>query len=120
MEYLFLIMETGDTLARLPDEQLRELYQTHIAVSAKMDAAGVKRSGGPLQPPGTATTVRTTDGTDRFVTDGPYAEAKEHLGGWYLVEAADLDEALDWARQLPLPPGLCVEVRPVQPTGAGR
>lgn len=117
MEYLFLIMETGDTLPRLPPDQLQALYQTHFTVSAKMDAAGVKKDGRPLQPPGTATTVRTTDGTDRFITDGPYAEAKEHLGGYYLVEAADLDEALHWASQLPLPPGLCVEVRPVQPTG---
>jgi hypothetical protein len=117
MEYLFLIMESGDTLARLPADQLQRVYETHYAVSAKMDAAGVKRAGGPLVPPSAAATVRTTDGTDRYVTDGPYAEAKEHLGGYYLVDAADLDEALDWAKQLPLPPGLCVEVRPVLPTG---
>ncbi len=117
MEYMFLIMETEHAIDRLTDEQRRSLYETHFVLSAKMEEAGVKRDGRPLQPPATATRVRSTDGVDRLVTDGPYAETKEHLGGYYLVEVADLDEALHWARQLPLPPGLSVEVRSVLPTG---
>jgi hypothetical protein len=117
MEYMFLIMETEGAIDGLTDEQRRSLYETHFVLSAKMDEAGVKRDGRPLRPPTTATTVRSTDGADRLVSDGPYAETKEHLGGYYLVEVADLDEALHWARQIPLPAGLSVEVRPVLPTG---
>jgi hypothetical protein len=117
MEYLFLIMDNDQALDRLSEEQRQGIYQTHMALSAKMDAAGVKKDGRPLQPPSTATTVRSTDGTDRVISDGPYAETKEHLGGYYLVDVADLDEALDWAKQIPLPPGLAVEIRPALPMG---
>ena len=117
MEYLFLIMDNDQALDKLSESERAAVFQTHFALTAKMDAAGVKKDGRPLQPPSTATTIRSTDGVDRVVSDGPYAETKEHLGGYYLVDVADLDEALDWARQLPLPPGLSVEVRPVLPTG---
>jgi len=117
MEYMLLIMEAEGALDRLTDEQRRSLFEAHNVLSAKMGDAGVKKDGRPLQPPGTATTVRSTDGTDRLVSDGPYAETKEHLGGYYLLDVPDLDEALHWAKQLPLPPGLSVEVRPVLPMG---
>jgi hypothetical protein len=117
MEYLFLIMDNDQALDKLTEQARREVFEAHFALTAKMDAAGVKKDGRPLQPPSTATTIRSTDGTDRVISDGPYAETREHLGGYYLVDVADLDEALTWAKQLPLPPGLAVEVRPVLPTG---
>jgi len=117
MEYLFLIMDNDQALDKLSEAERMAVFQTHFTLTAKMDAAGVKRDGRPLQPPSTATTIRSTDGADRVISDGPYAETKEHLGGYYLVDVADLDEALDWAKQIPLPPGQSVEVRPVLPTG---
>ena len=117
MEYLFLIMDRDQALEKLSEAERMDVFQTHFTLTAKMDAAGVKKDGRPLQPSSTATTIRSTDGADRVISDGPYAETKEHLGGYYLVEVADLDEALDWAKQIPLPPGLSVEVRPVLPTG---
>lgn len=69
-------------------------------------------NGAALEPPETATTVRR-DGSGGFsVTDGPFAESKETLGGYYLIEAADLDEALEIAKEIPA--GVAVEVRPVR------
>jgi hypothetical protein len=77
----------------------------------------LKASGGwvftaGLLPPGTATVVRVT-GTEELVTDGPFAEGKEHLGGFTVMTAADLDVALDWARQLGRITTLPIEVRPI-------
>ena len=71
------------------------------------------RGGNALQPAGTATTIRTDSSGKQTVTDGPFAETKEALGGYYLIEAKDLDEALAIAKQVPAPFG-CVEVRPVR------
>jgi hypothetical protein len=74
----------------------------------------VLRGGNALQPTGTATSIRGNgpDSTDFTVTDGPFAETKEALGGYYLIEAADLDEAISIAKQVPAPYG-GVEVRPI-------
>ena len=72
--------------------------------------AGALVAGEGLAPSATATTIRLND--EHIVTDGPYAETKEQLGGFYLIDVADLDEALAWAHKLPMPGG-GVEVRPV-------
>lgn len=74
--------------------------------------AGVMRGGNALKPSYTATTVRLRDG-QREVQDGPYADTKEHLGGYYLIEVPDLDEALAWAARSPAASTGAVEVRPV-------
>ena len=74
--------------------------------------AGVMRGGNALKPSYTATTVRLRDG-QREVQDGPYADTKEHLGGYYLIEVPDLDEALAWAARNPAASTGAVEVRPV-------
>lgn len=76
------------------------------------------RGGQWLQHTGTATTVRTTAG-EQSLHDGPFAETREHLGGFYIVEAADLDEAIAIARQVPLAANGAIEVRPIVPTGDG-
>ena len=75
--------------------------------------AGVKIAGEGLQPSATATTVKIGEGDDRPVTDGPFAETKEQLGGFYLLECENLDEALEWAKKVPLREGGSIEVRPV-------
>jgi hypothetical protein len=75
--------------------------------------AGALRGGNALQPTTTATSVRRDASGQATITDGPFAETKEALGGYYVIEAADLDEALAMAKQVPAPFG-CVEVRPVR------
>lgn len=77
-----------------------------------MDAAGVASSGYGLDEESTATTVRERDG-EVILTDGPFAESKEHLFSFYLIDVADLDEALHWARKMPCTVYGSVEVRPL-------
>lgn len=111
MEYVFLIIST-ETTAEATEEQLKAQWPKHDEYLRALTEAGVVRGGKPLQPASTATTLRSTDGTDRLVTDGPYSETKEQLAGYYEIEATDLDEALAWAARMPLLPGGAVEVRP--------
>ena len=75
--------------------------------------AGVKLAGEGLQPSSTASTVKVGEGDERPVTDGPFAETKEQLGGFYLLDCENLDQALEWAKKVPLRPGGSIEVRPV-------
>lgn len=82
------------------------------AYTQALIAAGVMRGGSALRPALTATTVRVRDGR-REVHDGPYADTKEHLGGFYIIDVADLDEALAWAAKNPAASSGAVEVRPV-------
>jgi hypothetical protein len=83
------------------------------AFTKETEDAGAFVGGEGLQPTSTATTVAISEsGGDPIVTDGPFAETKEQLGGFYLLDCKDLDEALEWARKIPMPDGK-VEVRPV-------
>ena len=91
----------------------------NVAVREAMARAGVLVECAPLQPVGSATTLRERDG-ELLLTDGPYAELKEQLGGFYLIECADLDEALRWARMIPAARVGTVEVRPLIDTRATR
>lgn len=83
------------------------------ALESRARAAGAWVFSGGLQPPSTAGVVRTKGG-NVVTTDGPYAEGKEHIGGFVVVEASDRDEALDWARQLSAAATLPVEVWPIR------
>jgi hypothetical protein len=112
-QYLILIYEDEASYANATPEVLGEVMQAHNDFASQVEARGVKiLAGHALQSTGTATSVR--GGTE--VTDGPFVETKEALGGYYLIEAPDLDAALRIARQVPAPFG-GVEVRPVLPTG---
>ncbi len=91
------------------DEAVLERY---MAFAQEARAAGVNLGGNELAPVASATTVRVRAG-ETLVTDGPYAEAKEHLGGYFLLECASLDEAVDWAAKIPGAANGTVEVRPV-------
>lgn len=81
------------------------------ALNTELKAAGAWVFAGGLHPPSTATVVRLT-GDDLFTTDGPYAEGKEHLGGFTIIDAPDLDAALEWGRQLARVTTLPIEIRP--------
>ena len=84
-----------------------------MAFGQSLTEAGAMVAGDALQPTSVATTVRERGG-ERLVTDGPFAETKEMLGGYYLIDVADLDAALDWAAKIPSVGRGSVEVRPVQ------
>jgi hypothetical protein len=113
MHYLLLIYADEQVLAgKAPDEQAAVL-RAWFAYHADLEASGKLRDGHALRPTATATTLRFANGRP-LVADGPFAETKEHLGGYYRIEAEDLDEALAWAAKMPhLAQGGAVEVRPV-------
>ena len=109
-EYLVLIYqdESADSGDAAPDK----IMAGHIRFGEKNGAA--LRGGNALQPAGTATTIRSNGSGGFTITDGAFAETKEALGGYYVVEAADLDEAIAVAKEVPMPTG-GVEVRPIRP-----
>ena len=109
-QYLILIYEDEAGYASADEATWGEIMAGHNAFGESAGPAVV--GGNALQPTSTATTVRG-DGAGGFtVTDGPFTETKEALGGYYLVEAADLDAAIELAKQVPAPFG-CIEVRPI-------
>ncbi|MGH9563534.1 MAG: YciI family protein [Terracidiphilus sp.] len=112
MQYLALIYETEANRSKMSPEQLDATMAEYGKLIAEL---GPKFIGGNrLRPASSATTIRVRDGK-RLVTDGPFAETKEYLGGYFLIEAADLDEAISIASRIPAARMDCVEVRPVVP-----
>jgi hypothetical protein len=97
---------------RLTDDDREAAYAGYAAVSRDAEAAGVLVDASELGPTAAATTVRVRN-DETLVTDGPYAEVKEALGGFYLFDCASLDEALDWAARIPGAQHGAIEVRPV-------
>jgi hypothetical protein len=95
-----------------PPEILEPIMRDIDAVNAEMRAAGAWVFTGGLYPPDTATVLRA-DGNDLLITDGPFAEGKEHVGGFWIIRAPDLDAALVWARKATAACKLPVEVRPM-------
>ncbi len=111
MEYMILI-HGDETLVPAPGTPgSSEMLEKFLAYNQILIDGGHWISGGSLQPTSTATTLRTSGGTTEIV-DGPFAETKEQLGGYYVISAADLDEALALAKQLPAWEG-SIEVRPI-------
>jgi hypothetical protein len=96
-----------------PPELLETVARDLDALNAELKAAGAWVFAGGLHPPGTATVLRVRDG-EVLVTDGPFAEGKEHIGGFTIVSAPDLDAALEWGRRLARATTLPIEVRPFQ------
>lgn len=86
----------------------------HMALSQAWAEKGVEVSGERLKPAATATTIRWDHG-EHMLHDGPFAETHEELGGFYIIDVASLDEALEWAKRIPIPGKGSVEVRPVWP-----
>ncbi len=111
MQYLLTIYVDESAVDAVPPEQGVRVTEAYQALTAELKEAGIFLGGEGLQRTSTATTVRVRDG-ERVTTDGPFAETKEQVGGFYLLECADLDEALAWARKVPLSDG-AIEVRPV-------
>jgi hypothetical protein len=112
MKYLLALYNDETRRAEFSPEELVEGMKRWDAFTTETKDAGAFLGGEGLQSTATATTIQLKPDGDQIVSDGPYAETKEQLGGFYLLECADLDEALSWARKIPMPGGY-VEVRPV-------
>ena len=112
MQYLLLIYGAEGAWESRSENERQAMYQEYGALSNDLREQGKLISANELQPTGTATTVSVRDG-ETVVTDGPFAETKEALGGYYLIEAESLDEALDWAARIPSARDCSIEVRPV-------
>ena len=117
MQYLLLIYNDEQAWASLTDEQRNPLIREYFALTDELRTDGAYVAAAPLQPTSTASTIRVRDG-ERVVTDGPYSETKEQLGGFYLVEAESAEEALGWAEKIPAARYGAIEVRPLLPVPA--
>jgi len=109
VKYMLLIYSEENALDQAEREQC---YQESVQLSHELDSAGQYLAAAPLHPTSTATSVRVREGK-RLVTDGPFAETREQLGGYFLIEASDLDEAIAIAARIPMARRGTVEVRPV-------
>jgi hypothetical protein len=96
---------------------MREVMGAWNDYTQALVGAGAFVAGDGLQPSATATTVLRTEDDERIVSDGPFAETKEQVGGFYVIDCANLDEALEWTKKMPVRPGNSVEVRPVMDYG---
>jgi hypothetical protein len=112
MKYLLAIYEDESGWASATPDDVRRIMAAYGEFGDKVEKAGVMLGGEGLQPTSTATTVRVRDG-EVVTTDGPFAETREQLGGYYVLECADLDEAIGWAAQIPGALNGSVEVRPL-------
>jgi hypothetical protein len=109
VRYMLLIY--GDELA-LDEAERQECYRESVQLAHQIDSAGQYLAAAPLRPTATATSIRVREGK-RLVTDGPFAETREQLGGYFLIDARDLDEAIAIAARIPMARRGTVEVRPV-------
>ena len=109
MKYLLLIYQDEE---RLTEAERADCYVESTQLARDLHANGQYLGANPLQPTAMATTVRVRQGK-RLVTDGPFAETREQLGGYFLIEAKDLDEAIGIAARIPMAKKGCVEIRPV-------
>jgi hypothetical protein len=116
MQYLLLIYQNEQqAMLRATEAERAAMSKEYMEFTRDIVKSGHFRAGDALQPTKTATTVRVKDGK-MLTTDGPFAETKEQLGGYYLVEAKDLDEATAMAARIPAARSGSVEVRPIMPT----
>ena len=112
MQYMLAIYGEERAAESMPRERMSEVVNAYMAYTRALQDARVLIASNRLRPTSAATTVRTTDGQTK-VLDGPFAETKEQLGGYYLIDVPDLDAALSWAKRCPAARYGSVEVRPI-------
>ncbi|TQV88156.1 YciI family protein [Aliikangiella coralliicola] len=112
MQFLCLIYETESLMTTRSDEENGKIFQGYMSFTENVKEAGKLVTGDALQPTNTATTVRVRNG-ETVITDGPFAETKEQLGGYYLLECESLDEAIELAAKIPSSEYGSIEVRPI-------
>jgi hypothetical protein len=111
-QYMLLIYDDEKVWQGFSEEDRNAIMGEYFAYTDELRQAGAFVAADALQPIGTATTVRVRDG-DQLLTDGPFAETKEQLGGYYIVDVESLDEAVQWAAKIPSARYGSIEVRPV-------
>ena len=116
MQYLLMIYEDEMAWRKQDAETIKSMFDEYGAFGQAAAEAGKMVDGAGLEPTSTATTIRVRDG-ERIVSDGPYLETKEQLGGYYLLECDSLDEAIAWAERIPGARNGGVEIRPVMNVG---
>jgi hypothetical protein len=112
MRYMLLIYEPESSFETMPADERGKVFGEYMAFTDDIRRSGQYVAGAPLQPTPTATTVRVTNGKT-ITTDGPFAETREQLGGYYLIEAKDLDEAIALASRIPAARTGSIEIRPI-------
>lgn len=118
MKYLLTFVRDQDQMFEANEEEMRKGMEAWNAFDREAIDAGVLIANEALELPRTAKTIRIVEGGEPAVTDGPFAETKEQLGGFCLIDCADLDEAIGWAKKVPLRPDSKVEVRQVKDLSA--
>ena len=112
MKYALLLYDAEDSGPEFGTPEMDAEMQQWFDYTEALESAGKHLGGEALNPTATATTVQVRDGKT-ITSDGPFAETKETLGGFYLIEAANLDEAIEWAAKIPSAPRGSVEIRPI-------
>ena len=112
MQYLLLIYGSEMAWDKIPKDELGKMYGEYTAFTKAIAASGNYIGGNPLQPTSTATTVRVRDGK-RSVTDGPFAETKELVAGFWIWQVRNIEEAVEWLKRSPFGPGAELEIRPI-------
>jgi hypothetical protein len=113
MRYLLLIYGDESKYAALSEEDMQADFQKWIEYTESITSAGASQGSAALQPTSTATSVRDDNGNP-MVTDGPFAETREQLAGYYLLDVENLDEAINWAHRCPWSTFGTIELRPIQ------
>jgi hypothetical protein len=114
MQYMLLIYGDESHWGSQSEEERRTEFGKYQQFTQALRDRGALVAADPLQPTSAATTVRVRD-DETLTTDGPFAETKEQLGGYYVIEVDSLDEAIEWAAKIPAARGGSIEVRPVMP-----
>ena len=112
MQYMLLIYGDEKAWDQMTEAKMQEMYAAYGTYTQELMASGALRGGSELHPVATATTVRLRNGKTQ-TTDGPFAETKEQLGGYYLIDVESLDEAIKWAAKIPSAAWGSIEVRPL-------
>ena len=116
MQYLLLIHDDEAQWGDMPEDERNAIYGEYTRFTEEVQSRGILVGANQLQPSGTATVVHVEDGKT-LTTDGPFAETKEVLGGYYLIEADSLDTAVEWAQRLRHDADGSIEVRPLLQLG---
>jgi hypothetical protein len=112
MKYILLVHHNEEVLASLSKTDLQQMREESVRLANDINVTGNYLDAAPLQPVSTAVSLRVREGK-RLVTDGPFAETREQLGGYFFIDAGDLDQALDIAARIPGARIGTVEIRPV-------
>jgi hypothetical protein len=119
MQYMLLIYSDEKNWANMPEAEMKKMYAAYGTYTQELIASGAMQGGSELAPIANATTVRMRNGKVA-TTDGPFAETKEQLGGYYLIDVPNIDEAIKWAARIPSATRGSIEVRPLVKGPSGK